>query len=94
MEKNEINKVINWLDKNKIKYEHIVQEAPKGTKCNRNQILIKPDDFTRLSIICHYGSYGYEQGLLEYWDFEMGHEVEGYLTAKDVIKILKKELKK
>ena len=39
--------------------------------------------------ICHRGSYGYEQGLLEIMgtivDENAGDSVEGWLTAQDII---------
>ena len=38
-------------------------------------------------VICHWGSYGYEEGLLEGMGdiFNEGIDVEGHLTAQDVI---------
>ena len=37
--------------------------------------------------VCHYGSYGYEDGLLEIMGdiVSTGYDVEGWLTAEDVI---------
>lgn len=39
--------------------------------------------------ICHYGSFGYKEGLLEIYGEivpeNIGDTVEGYLTAEDVI---------
>lgn len=44
---------------------------------------------TKISIICHFGSWGYEKGLLEMWNFDE-EEPEGHLTAKQVIEKIKK----
>ena len=38
-------------------------------------------------VICHNGSYGYEQGLLEYAD-NIEADVIGNLTAEDVINLI------
>ena len=43
----------------------------------------------RISVICGYSSYGGKKGLLEMWNGQ--DEPEGYLTADDIIKILKGE---
>ena len=40
-------------------------------------------------VICHAGSYGYEEGLLEIMglvDEDHGDDVEGYLTAREVLR--------
>lgn len=40
-------------------------------------------------VICHRGSYGYEEGLLEIMglvDESHGDDVEGYLTANEVFR--------
>lgn len=37
-------------------------------------------------VICHRGSYGYEKGLLEYYDGKS--EPTGWLTAEDVIRLI------
>ena len=78
----EMEKLQEWLDKNNIKYERYIEEG----RLNRNQILIKTNKI-KLSFICHYGSYGYQQGLIEMYDFE--NEPEGFLTAKQCINKLK-----
>lgn len=42
--------------------------------------------------ICHWGSYGYEKGLLEVMGPPVAEvDVEGYLTAQDIIDILEEE---
>lgn len=85
----EIEKVCKWLDKKSIKYKRIINKGIHNEDM-RNQILIE-NDYVKLSIICHIGSYGYEQGLLEEYDFF--DEPEGYLTAKQCIEWLKLKLK-
>ena len=56
----------------------------------RNQIVIKHGK-TVLSFICHLGSYGVDQGLIEFYDFQ--HEPVGYLTAEECLEIVKEQLK-
>ena len=57
----------------------------------RNQIIIYSQDGTRLwDAICHHGSQGYEQGLIEIYGEIVhpmidGDSVVGYLTAQEVI---------
>lgn len=57
----------------------------------RNQIEIKYPG-GKLSVICHYASYGYEEGLLEFWDHKK--EPIGNLKAEKVFEIIKEKLKK
>ena len=47
-----------------------------------------PGDRWTWDVICHMGSYGYEQGLLEMWGKNMD-EPEGYLTAKECFERIK-----
>ena len=56
-----------------------------------HQIVVTKDGKKQWDAICHRGSYGYEQGLLEIYgnivDYEKdGDSVVGWLTAEDVIK--------
>lgn len=59
-----------------------------------NQIVVYKNGEIWWDAICHYGSYGHEQGLLEIMadsdmtDSEDG--VEGYLKAVDIIERLKR----
>lgn len=57
----------------------------------RNQIEINYPK-GKLSIICHFGSFGYDEGLLEMWDFE--GEPIGHLKAEIALEIIKEKLKK
>lgn len=45
------------------------------------------DKYLEWDVICHEGSYGYENGLLEYEDNIEDHVI-GWLTADKVIKLI------
>ena len=51
-----------------------------------HQIRGRYGDF-KWDVICHHGSYGYEEGLLEYSD-NIENDVIGNLTADEVIKLI------
>ena len=58
---------------------------------DKHQILVKDEDRVVIwDAICHFGSYGYEEGLLEIMGTLVRPEdrdsVAGWLTAEDVIK--------
>lgn len=56
---------------------------------DKPQIIYPSKENRVCDAICHRGSYGYEDGLLEIMglvDEEAGDEVEGYLTADDVFR--------
>ena len=42
-------------------------------------------------VICHRGSFGWTQGLLEMWGKNMD-DPEGYLTAKECLKLIKERI--
>jgi hypothetical protein len=52
-----------------------------------DQIIVYDEDGTRLwDAVCHRGSYGAEQGLIEVMgDTVTEKDVEGWLTAEDII---------
>ena len=56
----------------------------------KHQIIVYKDGERTWDAICHYGSYGYEEGLLEiygdivWYDID-GDSVRGWLTADAVI---------
>lgn len=60
-----------------IVYECDISEMSEETK----------EEYRCWDVICHWGSYGYEDGLLEGMGdiFNGGIDVEGWLTAQDVI---------
>lgn len=88
-EHTEMDKLIDWL---KIcpptKYTYSVTEM-----AGRPQVIFM--DFQTgkrvADCVCHYGSYGHERGLIEAMgaplvnEEEVGDEVEGWLTAIDIL---------
>ena len=58
---------------------------------DRHQICVPTSEYTAWDVICQEGSLGYKEGLLEAWGeiVEIDDEVEGYLTASDVIQRIK-----
>ena len=94
----ELDKLQEYLDENHILYERIDRPslpALPGMVAigGRHQINVLDKDKNVIwDAICHYGSYGYEEGLLEVMGEKLiGHDdVEGYLTAEDVIELIKK----
>lgn len=92
----ELYKLHNLLEDRQIKHEFIIEENGKYT---RRMIKIHDEidgqRFEILSAICHYGSYGYEQGLIEILGLltreeERESNVVGYLTADNVFRRVKK----
>lgn len=86
----ELDKLEKYLKEHNIPYERKDDES--DPHFNLHQIMIpgfgRPYEW---DAICHRGSYGYEQGLLEIYgnlvDYETdGDSVVGWLTADDVIK--------
>lgn len=61
----------------------------EGGEYGRHQIIVYDKKGNKIwDAICHKGSYGYEQGLLEIYGTIVrpcGDSVEGWLTADDVI---------
>jgi len=51
--------------------------------------LISTSEYSEWDVVCHYGSYGGECGLLELW-FHDG-EPTGWLTAKQAFNLIKKD---
>lgn len=83
----ELDKLEKYLNEHNISYERIDEEGI----CNRHQILVKDEDGVVIwDAICQFGSYGYEEGLLEIMGTLVRPEdrdsVAGWLTAEDVIK--------
>lgn len=71
--KTEIEKLHDWMVENNIKHER--REWLDGIQ------LYISNDYIRLSCICRTGSYGFDKGLIEMYDFI--EEPEGWLTAED-----------
>lgn len=98
----ELDKLEAYLKENGYKYERIdtlpqkVEMMADGTEIllkfgERHQISICKNGALWLSIICHPGSYSYEKGLLEmmYFSREYDGDIEGFLTAEQIIEKLK-----
>ncbi len=89
----EMEKLENYLKEHGYQYERIIEEGfiEFGMKFGcRNQIVVYKDDKPDWDAICHPGSYGYEQGLLEVMGSRVvrpsdGDSVCGHLTAQQVI---------
>ena len=89
----ELNKLEEYLKANGIEYERIDEDNALKmfgciTKLDRHQIKVGvteagPWDW---DVICQSGSYGSDQGLLEGMGSIFEEDVEGWLTAEDVIK--------
>lgn len=91
----ELDKLEDYLIKEKIPYTRKDDEMLDGWR-SWHQIKVFKDEDRKKSdeywwdAICHYGSYGYEEGLLEVMGEPVVREddddsVCGYLTAEDVI---------
>lgn len=70
-------------------YEYTREDVDKKP-VDLHQIIVYKNGERSWDAICHYGSYGYEKGLLEiygdivWYDID-GDSVRGWLTADDVI---------
>lgn len=101
---NELDKLEAYLKDKGIEYKRIDRreyippfypddELFKGYG-ERHQIIVYEHGWRSWDAICHCGSYGYEQGLLEiYGSIVESGDVIGYLTADDVIKMIEEESK-
>lgn len=78
----QLDKLEEYLKESGFKYERI------DTK-DTHQINVPNSKDKEWDAICHYGSYGYKEGLLEIYGSivpeDIGDTVEGYLTAEDVV---------
>ena len=94
----ELDKLEKYLKEKRYRYKRI-KETP-GTNpwlrgYEKNQIIVYDDRGIRQwDAICHRGSYGFEQGLIEVMGEKIvrgSDSVEGWLTADDVIKRLEEK---
>lgn len=105
--KNQLDVLRTMLDEAHIPYENYIisyTDTEKyvlgGVDYYRNQIFYGGEDFKscKLDAICQYGSYGYEEGLIEtagplgseYYD-AVHCEPIGYRTAEEVFEVIKKD---
>ena len=84
---NEMDKLETLLIENGIDYKRIDQPANNKNAFDFHKIYGKIKNF-QWDVICHHGSYGYENDLLEYSD-TIEPDIIGYLRAEDVLKLLK-----
>lgn len=76
---NEMNKLIIMLAKADIPFDLAIHSG-------RPQVFYPSYEKVICDVICHWGSYGHEKGLLEIMGLveEAEDDVEGYLTAEEV----------
>lgn len=102
----ELNKLEEYLKKNGIKYtrrdeEHTflvsIDGEEKVVTIDKHQIVaLDPKKVQLWDVICHYGSYGADQGLLEIAGDIVEEEegdVVGFLTADEVIERIERKAK-
>lgn len=92
----EIDKLYSYLLENGY---HACRNTANLFGIEQNQILVVDSEGNYLwDAICHQGSYGYEDGLLEIMgeivDPSCEDDVEGWLTADDVIARVKEKYEK
>lgn len=88
---NELIKLEAYLKEHSIPYKRdlILSPAFSSPHYSWNQIVVYRDEELEnrwFDVVWHEWSYGYNEGLLELLDSEAGNDVEGYLTADDVIR--------
>lgn len=94
----ELDKLEQWLHKHGYDYKRIDRDAENyevegftvPIAFERHQIIVYCDNGILFDAICHYGSYGYDQGLLEVMGniVQVNDTVEGWLTADEIIERL------
>lgn len=99
----ELNKLEEYLKTNGYNYRRRDEEPGEQSILyprNWHQIKVYNNDLDSIEVawdvICHYGSYGYEQGLLEIMNgkeqvVDTPDGVRGNLTAQDIINILEED---
>ena len=92
----ELDKLEEYLKVNGYEYERIDEEGSAfAPMFNRHQIYVYKDGEVDWDVICHYGSYGYKEGLLEIYGnivrADLKDGVEGWLTADEIIERLVSE---
>jgi len=90
----ELDKLEAYLKENGFEYTREDINCSERYR-DKHQIVVYKDGAIQWDAICHTGSYGYEEGLLEIYgnivDYEKdGDSVVGWLTADDIIQRLQK----
>lgn len=85
----EMYKLINLLIKAKIPFEVV-------ELCDTPQVYYPSAENCICDVICHSGSYGHDQGLLEVMGLNTDptDDVEGWLTAEEVYKRISQDYEK
>ena len=83
---NELIKLEAYLEENNISYRRHLIASAANPEDKWNQLVIYKDGNHWFDVVWHKYSIGYEDGLLELLDLENDAEMEGYLTADDVIR--------
>lgn len=91
---NELDKLETYLKEHGYEY---TREDFDGIQSydTKHQIIVYKDGERLWDAICHPGSYGYEEGLLEIYGDIVWHDIDGdtvrgWLTADDVISRIEK----
>lgn len=85
----ELDKLEKYLFEHGYEYDRIDEEDE--VVLNRHQIIVYKNKKRQWDAVCQYGSYGYDQGLLEIYGTlvskfdNKGDRVIGWLTAKEII---------
>ena len=88
----EMDKLEKWLKENAPRFGWTYTREDKGTlPYDQHQICVYSDGIIQWDVICHYGSYGYRQGLLEIYGNLVDGGVKGWLTAEDIIRRIEKK---
>lgn len=91
---NELSRLENWLKAHAAAYDWEIQRRDRVPanwfQTEFHQIMVRSSKGEYLfDAVCQPGTYGYDVGLLETMgsivDEEVGDDVEGYLSANDVI---------
>lgn len=84
-------KLWKWLTEHEYKvewyYEKLHRSHSEDEIVHINQIIVYGKNGREWDAICHYGSYGYQEGLLEIYG-SICDDVIGHLTADDIIRRL------
>lgn len=83
----EFRKVRKWLERHRIEHRTECLDYFGGYR------LLAFTPAGEVSVICHDGSYGGPEGLLEYWDKKRMEDPVGWQTAEDVISRFRRILK-
>lgn len=94
MKNYQMEKLENYLTNNNYDFFRNIQYKITNNKIEiiTNQIIVFDNGERKWDAICHQGSYGFEKGLIEIMgtivsqDYE--DDVEGYLTANEIIERL------